>query len=113
MRSKTLLALAFVSSLIAFFPATTEGQPVFRTYQSLEARIAQARSVVRGSISQCSGAFIERQGGYFGGRDEAGRRRADGVMRYVITVQVLEAIKGNAPKTIELVQETSADDKRF
>jgi hypothetical protein len=113
MNPKIILCLALVLSSIVFSATIAKAQPVFFTYYSLEARVAQAQSVFRGTISNCSGTFIERQGGFFGGYKEDGTKRPDGVMKYTITVQVDETLKGKSAKTIELVQETSADDKRF
>jgi hypothetical protein len=102
-----LILTCSLSALTAF------GQPVFVTYDSLELRVAQAHSIVRGTVSNCTGAFIERPGGYYGGTRPDGSRRPDGVMCYTITVKVDEVLKGKRSRTIELVQETITDDKRF
>src|ERR1041385_7228459 len=101
MKPKLLLGLAMVLTGVVFSTTTAKAQPVFRTYRSLEARVAAAQCIVRGTISNCSGIFIERRGGY--GAD--GTVRPDGVMRYAITVQVDEVIKGKSARTMELVTE--------
>jgi hypothetical protein len=113
MNTKLILCLALVLSGVIFPTMISKAQPVFVTYYSLEARVARAQSIFRGTISKCAGTFIERQGGFFGGYNKDGTKRPDGVMKYTITVQVDETLKGKSAKTIELVQETSADDKRF
>src|SRR6266571_382590 len=113
MNPKIIPSLALVLGGIVFSTRPAKAQPGLAIYHSLEARVAQAQSVVRGTISNCSGHFIERQSGYYGGHQEDGTQRPNGVMKYTITVQVDEVIKGKAARTIELVQETFVDDKRF
>src|ERR1017187_9152504 len=112
-KSRFLLCFALVLTGVVFLARTAKAQPVFWTYRSLEARVATAQCVFRGTISNCSGTFIERRGGYFGGYRDDGTMRPDGVMRYAITVQGDEVIIGKSASTMELVTKTLADDKRF
>ena len=86
---------------VLFWAALGGAQPVFRTFYSLEARVAQAQCIFVGSVSNCSGTVTERSG------------FANGVMNCRITVQVDKAIKGQCGKTVELMSEVSPDDKRF
>ncbi len=92
-----LLALALTSTI-------AKAQPVFVTHRSLEARIAQAESVFRGTISHLSRTGVVPSGG---------KETPDGIARYTITVSIAEVLKGPQRKTIELVRETFADDQRF
>ncbi len=111
--NKIILCLALISSSFVLSPTVVDAQPVFVTYASLDLEVAQAESIYRGTVSDCAGEFIETPGGYFGGYQDDGTRRPDGFMRYTITVKVDEVLKGKPATTLELVQKTSAEDKRF
>lgn len=113
MKPKLLLRLALVLSGVAFFACPARAQPIFPIYRSLETQVAEAQSIFCGSVSNCSGTFIERQDGFAGGYRRDGTERPKGVMKYTITVQINETIKGSLAKTIELVEETEAGDNRF
>jgi hypothetical protein len=105
--------LMFTIAAVILEASAARAQPVYRTYQSLEARAAQAKSIYRGTVSECVGVFVERPGGGFGGNREDGSRRPDGVMRYTIRVKVDDVLKGKPSPALELIQETSAGDDRF
>jgi hypothetical protein len=112
MKRKLFQFLALVAGF-TLFGGIVGAQPIFPHYDSLELRAARAQNIVRGTVSKCTGTFVERRGGYNGGYGEDGKARPDGVMRYTITVKVDEVLKGKSIRTLELVQETWAGDKRF
>src|SRR6185503_19498005 len=58
----------------AFAAKIAEAQPLFYTYVSLEARIAQAESVVHGTISNLSRSLMVPPGAYVTNIDHWGDR---------------------------------------
>jgi hypothetical protein len=78
-------------------------------YQSLEARIAKAESVFRGSISKVSPKVILAPGELL----TDGTSFSDGMVEYTIAVKVDEVLKGKVGEHVELVRNTFAFDKRF
>jgi hypothetical protein len=90
---------------IAVSTTLLEAQPVFKTYYSLEGRVAQAQALVRGRVICCSN--------YVGGYREDGTQRPDGFKIYTITVKVDDILKGRTPTTLQFSAEASAEDKRY
>jgi hypothetical protein len=103
----------FVVGILLALAGAALAQPVFRTYSSLELRALRAKAIFRGVVDSAEGTFFERPGGFFGGRRPDGTIRPDGVMRYAVTVHVLERLKGATPERVVFSTETSADDRRF
>lgn len=81
---------------------------VTATYTSLEALVAQAESVVRGSIIKVSRQIKVPKHG----RLPNGTLWPSGLVQYTLTVKVDEVLKGKKTEELQLVRETSAYDQR-
>ena len=115
-RPRNTILLLFGFALAA---KMADAQPLLYTYVSLEARIAQAESVVHGTISHLSRTLIIPPGAYVTNIDHWGDQvvrhiteRPDSEVQYRVTVKVDEIIKGPRRKTVDVVLQTDAYDKR-
>jgi hypothetical protein len=86
----------------------------------LEARIAQADSVVVGSIINLSRTVVVPAGGSVTNVERWGDRevrylseRPDGIVEYISTVQVKEVVKGARRQTVEVFYQTDVHDDRL
>lgn len=100
---RLVLLLALVSL------ACRAGAQTTRTFRSLEARISEARSVVRGTVSELARTVIVPRMG----ASPDGTTWPDGIVEYRITVRVEEVLKGPRRSRAPLVRQTSDYDKRF
>jgi len=114
---KTVLLLVGIvlSSIMA------GAQPVLTTYRSIELQVAEAQFVVRGTIAKLSRTVLVPAGGYStntvrmpGGEEKSYRtQEPEGIVNYLITIQVDETIKGPRRKTAEFAVRTSDHDHEF
>jgi hypothetical protein len=89
--------------------AGSAGAQTTRTYWTLEARIANAEVVVRGTIADLSGKVLVPPGG----KTPDGVSWPDGTIQYTFAVKVDEVLKGNPRGDLRLVRTTSAYDRSY
>jgi len=108
--------------LWAFFLAigNAPAQPAYVTYNSLELRVVQAQSIVRGTISNLTRTVLAPPRGFRtnmallnGKWQSLVSQIPDDGISYTFTVHVDEVLKGHPPQTIEMTQVTRGFDKRF
>lgn len=107
MKSKTGLCLAVALTLS--FAEISRAQPGIRYEPCLEAMVAKAPLVFRGSISSYSRTVISAPWTNFVRGVTTGP--SDGIFNYTLEFRVDEVIKGTASKTAKLAFETMGFDK--
>jgi sugar lactone lactonase YvrE len=92
------------TALVGLHTGIAHGQPVFpRLYESLEAKVAGAEVVFRGSITNLVRTALPPHGRY----------DPNVWLRYTMEVRVDEVLKGALPKRVEFTEDTLDSDKRF
>src|SRR5687767_1785451 len=89
--------LAAIPYIASFVHEVAHAQPIFTSHWTIEARIAQADTVVRCRITKITPIEVVPPGG----RDDKGILQPDGIYNRALTLTVDVVLKGKAPKTID------------
>jgi len=107
--SETSQSLAMVVILAVTCTVRSVDAQCGTTYTSLEARIHTAESVYYGRIASLERTVIVPRNGK---APQGNWTIPDGVVRYTLTIDVDETLKGNQRRRVQLVAQTSDYDRR-